>query len=668
MNSYLYLGRVEHTRLTPVRHHLDYRLYVYAIDLADLETLDRRLPLFGYNRMRPVAIRDRDYLDRAPGAVGDKLRRLVEREAPGTPVERVVLVTSPRYFHYVFNPVSFYYCYDGEDRLSAAVAEVNNTFGERHLYVLPNLPANGYPVRLEADKRFHVSPFNRVEGRYRFHFDDIRHRLDIRIQLLRDGEPAFEARLHGRPVALNAVSQFTTILSHPVVPHLTVPRIYWQAARLKFQRGLAYNDKPVPQSRQTIRHAPPTPIQRRCRKLVFGTLERATEDGLEVLLPDGARRRFGAPGHSFPARLRIRDHRAFSRMVLGGDIGFGEAFMHGDWDSDDVTAVVRFFIRNRRTLDDGRLPSTVLARAVESLAHFARRNTLVGSRRNIRRHYDLSNDFFETFLDPTMTYSCGIFERPEDSLETAQRAKMRRLMELARIGPGDHVLEIGCGWGGFAVEAVRRTGCRVTGITVSRAQYRYARERVRAAGLADRIDVRLVDYRRMTGRFDKIVSVEMLEAVGHRYFGAFFACCDRLLAPDGLVALQVITIPDAHYEQYRREADWIQKHIFPGGLVPSLSVLARAMADRSRLTMERVENIGIHYARTLRRWRRRFEANRRRVAELGFDETFQRKWIYYLSSCEAGFAERVLGDLHILLTRPGNTILPSDVPGRTAAP
>ncbi len=295
--------------------------------------------------------------------------------------------------------------------------------------------------------------------------------------------------------------------------------------------------------------------------------------------------------------------------------------------------------------------------ALEKLRYLARRNTLPGSRRNIHRHYDLSNAFFQTFLDDSMAYSCALFSHPGESLEAAQRNKYRSIIEKARIGAGDHVLEIGCGWGGFALEAVRRCGCRVTGITLSRDQHRLARERVREAGLQERIDILFHDYRSIRGRFDKIVSIEMLEAVGHGYFGAFFKRLDRLLAPGGIAVIQVITIPDRRYDAYRRSHDWVRKHIFPGGLLPSLTILTRSMTRHSGLMVDHLENIGDHYALTLAEWHRRFTADRDQAARLGFDRRFQRKWAYYLGTCEAGFRERVLGDLQLVLTREGNRSL-----------
>ena len=662
VNSALYPGRVEHRRFFPVPHRLHYRLYVYAFDLDELDLLDRTLPLFGYNRLRPASLYDRDYLTQDPGDIRSKLQRIVAQRAPGLAFTRAVMVTSPRYFSYIFNPVSFYYCFDAAARLVCTVAEVNNTFGEKHVYVLPlATPAaeGDYPVRLQAAKAFHVSPFNAVDGTYHFYFADIRRELDIRVALHREGREIMNARLCGQIRKLNAGRQLSTLLRHPILPHLTIPRIYWQALRLKVQRGLVYHDKPLPASPMTIRRVPATTIQRRCAALVMRTLTRTRHGALALRLPDGRTHRFRGTKEGPQAALVIKAHRFFTRIALGGDIGLGEAFMHGEADSEDLVTLVRFFIRNREVFEDGRFKSALANKALDWAVHLRRRNTLHGSRRNIRRHYDLSNDFFRLFLDESMAYSCGIFATPHASLEAAQQEKFAMIMRKARLKPTDHVLEIGCGWGGFAMAAARQTGCRVTGITVSPAQYALAQKRISAAGLADRITIRLADYRHVRGRYDKIISIEMLEAVGHAYYGRFFHGLERLLAPHGIAVLQTITIPDPHYERYRRECDWIQKHIFPGGLLPCLAVLTRAMTRHSQLVVDHLENIGDHYALTLAAWRQRFMSNADRAAALGFDHVFQRKWHYYLASCEAAFRERVLGDLQLVLTREGNPHLRS---------
>lgn len=655
MNSRIFIGQVKHERLKPVRHQLTYPLYVYCFDLDELTELDRTLPLFGYNCLRPASLYDRDYLDDSDGTVREKLTRFLEPEGYADAVTTVMLVTSARYFNYIFNPVSFYYCFSRRGDLVCVVAEVNNTFGERHVYI-PRRAGNegtGFPARFSAPKHFHVSPFNDVAGTYEFVFSDIRKELFTRINLYRDDELAFYAELWGTPVPLTASRHAKVLLSHPLIPHLTIPRIYWEAAKLFFVRKLSYHEKPVPISMMTIRRNPPTLFQKRCMKFIVTLLNGIRRGAIRMTLPDGTTRTFGSESTKDPGVMDIHDYGFFSRVILGGDIGLGEAYVDGLWDSPDPATVISAFIENRDSVSDGAFITTAYTRLRDRILHLARANTPAGARRNIRKHYDLSNEFFETFLDRSMTYSCGIFKSPGDTLEDAQKNKHHAVIEKARITADDHVLEIGCGWGGFAIEAVKETGCRVTGITVSQAQYDYARNRVFKEGLDDRITLHLRDYREMHGKFDKIVSIEMLEAVGHKQLGTFFHKLDDLLRENGRIVLQAIAIPDQRYDGYRKDADWIRKHIFPGGHLPSLGALINAMKNHSSLAVDDVENIGLHYARTLREWRRRFEENIDTVSAMGFDRSFRRKWLYYLASCEATFATRYLGDLQLVLTRPG---------------
>ena len=303
------------------------------------------------------------------------------------------------------------------------------------------------------------------------------------------------------------------------------------------------------------------------------------------------------------------------------------------------------------SLDPAAINPGPLSRFAHRILHTRRRNTPQGSRRNIHEHYNLGNDFYCLWLDPeTLLYSCAVFERPDQTLADAQIAKIRRVLEMAGIRPEHHVLEIGCGWGGFAIEAVRLTGCRVTGITISEAQLELAQARVQAAGLADRIELRLLDYRDLDGRYDRIVSIEMLEAVGHEYFECFFRKCNGALKPEGRIVLQVITIPHERYASYRRSPDWIQKHIFPGGVLPSREILATAM-ETAGLRIGQADNIGQHYPPTLRAWREQFNAHAADLSRMGFDTTFQRKWNYYFAYCEAGFATGHIDDWLLALVR-----------------
>ncbi len=404
----------------------------------------------------------------------------------------------------------------------------------------------------------------------------------------------------------------------------------------------------------------PTPAQRAAFGAVRARFERLERGVLWLRLPDGDLRAFGDDPTGPTALLAVHEWRFFSRLVLGGDTGAGESFMDGDWSSPDLVALVRLFLANESALEL-RGFSGGLRRLADRALHLTRRNTRRGAKRNIRAHYDLGNDFYRLFLDPSMTYSAAVFPSEEASLEAAQREKYRRLADRAGVRVGDHVLEIGCGWGGFAEYAAGELGCRVTGITLSLEQAAFARERMARAGLDDRVEIRVVDYRDLDGRFDAIVSIEMLEAVGHEWLGEYFATCDRLLAPGGRAAIQVITIPDQIYDRYRRSSDWIRKHIFPGGHLPSLGAMQRAIADRSSFVVEQVENIGLHYAETLRRWRLAFMRRLDEVQALGFDQRFVRMWEFYLGSCEAAFAHRKLGSLQLVLARPGEARGPAAV-------
>jgi cyclopropane-fatty-acyl-phospholipid synthase len=640
--------------MTPVKHAFSYPVYFYCLDLDELETLDQTVRGFGYNRLNIAAIHDKDYLD-GEGSIREKLFRHLEQHGCADGIERVELITMARFFNYIFNPVSFYYCYRGDGSLRCAVAEVNNTFGDRHLYIL-NEPLDDpadYPVHYRQPKQFHVSPFNNMEGWYDFSFPRLNDNVHLAITLTRDNERIMVARLSGEARPLTSGDLARTLLRYPFAALLNFPRISWEAAKLYYRKKLGVYSRPTPRHPMTIGLPPPSLTDRIGRAGFLRFLNQLQEGGLVLRTPDGNERFFGDWNSPNRKELVVLDYKFFRRLVKDGDIGFGESYMAGEWTSNDLTGLLRLFVENRRLLQSKTVIRSGVARLASRMRHALRRNTLRGSRKNIQEHYDLGNDFYRLFLDQeTMFYSCAHFESETDSLKDAQLRKAHDLIRKADLKEDEHVLEIGCGWGGFAIEAVKQTGCRVTGITLSEEQLKLARERVESEGLSDRITFELIDYRHVEGSFDKIVSIEMLEAVGHEYFGTFFATCDRLLKPDGKAVLQVITIPDERYEQYRRRTDWIQKHIFPGGLLPSVPILRKAMEQASTLRITDLEDIGPHYAPTLAEWRKRFTAHHEKLLELGYDDVFQRKWIYYFSYCEAGFATRYIGNHQLVLERP----------------
>ncbi|WP_372394216.1 cyclopropane-fatty-acyl-phospholipid synthase family protein [Azospirillum sp. HJ39] len=378
---------------------------------------------------------------------------------------------------------------------------------------------------------------------------------------------------------------------------------------------------------------------------LLGLATRLRHGELSLRLPDGRLLRFGEPAGGEPtggdeagalrADLALTDPAAARRLLLGGDIGLAEAYGDGLWHSTDLPALIELAIRNEAELRGG-LDGSALAAVANRLFHRSRANSRSGSRRNIAFHYDLGNDFYRLWLDPGMTYSSALYEHAGQSLEDAQEAKIRRAADLLEVRPGDRVLEIGCGWGGMAEHLAGRRGASVVGLTLSSEQLAFARGRVAAAGLAGAVDLRLQDYRDAGGTFDRIVSIEMIEAVGEAHWPRYFATLRDRLAPGGAAVVQAITIEDARFPSYRRNCDFIQRHIFPGGLLPCPSAL-RAQAERAGLVVEHAEMFGQSYARTCAEWRRRFLAAGPQVAAQGFDERFRRLWDYYLAYCEAGF-------------------------------
>jgi cyclopropane-fatty-acyl-phospholipid synthase len=403
----------------------------------------------------------------------------------------------------------------------------------------------------------------------------------------------------------------------------------------------------------------PAIIERFARRAVLARLAGIKRG--RIVIEDGDERiTFGEEisGADLRATIRITDQRFYSDLALGGSMGAGEAYMAGSWTTDDLTALVQIMIRNRDVMEgmDGGLAR--LASPARRLLHYFNRNTRAGSQRNIAAHYDLGNDFFELILDPTLMYSCAIFTRPDSTLEESAIAKVDRICRKLDLRADDQLLEIGTGWGGFAIHAAKNYGCRVTTTTISRAQHDYAIKKIAEQGLADRITVLFKDYRDLSGQFDKAVSIEMIEAVGHHFVDSYFHKCGELLKPDGVMLLQAITIADQYYGSAVRNVDFIKKYIFPGSFIPSVTSLCNSITRASDMRLFHLEDLTPNYAETLKNWRLRMFQNIERVRALGYPEEFIRMWDFYLSYCEGGFRERYIGDVQMLLTKPASRISP----------
>ncbi|OOH76714.1 SAM-dependent methyltransferase [Pseudomonas koreensis] len=382
------------------------------------------------------------------------------------------------------------------------------------------------------------------------------------------------------------------------------------------------------------------------------------KNGQLLVVEDRERLMFGTPGSALLGEIHVLDSAVWGMVAGNGSIGAGEAFIHGYWSSPDLTAVVRVFVSNLDVLDAMEGGLARLGRPLVQGLHWLNRNTRKGSQKNIAAHYDLGNDLFEQFLDPTMMYSAAQFLTPEDSLEQAQLNKLERICQKLALKPDDHLLEIGTGWGSMALYAAQNYGCRVTTTTLSKEQYAFTAQRIEQLGLQDQVTLLLKDYRDLTGEYDKLVSIEMIEAVGHRFLPTYFKQCAHLLKSNGLMLIQAITIREQRYEQAKRGVDFIQRYIFPGGALPCVQKMLEVVSRDTDMNLLHMEDFGLHYAKTLRLWHENFRRAHGRLTELGYDDYFLRLWEFYLCYCEGGFLERTIGTAQLLLAKPAAMTAP----------
>ncbi len=374
----------------------------------------------------------------------------------------------------------------------------------------------------------------------------------------------------------------------------------------------------------------------------------------ELIVHEGPERLIFGDGGPLKATIRIQNSEMWSQVAMNGSVGVAESYMDGHWVCDDLVALVRIFVRNRDILDSMETGTARIGQWLMRLKHGFRKNTEAGSRRNISEHYDLSNQLFRIFLDPTLMYSSAIYQNADETLEVASQRKLDRICEKLALQPGDNVVEIGTGWGGFALHAAKKYGCKVTTTTISQEQFDLATSRIEEAGLTDRVTILKQDYRELTGQYDKLASIEMIEAIGHQFLNTYFGKINSLLKPDGIALIQAITIEDYRYAGALRDVDFIKRYIFPGSFIPSITEMLKAATASSDMKLVHLEDIGPSYALTLKEWRKRFTENLPEVRKLGFDNPFIRMWNYYLAYCEGGFIERSIGDVHLLLAKPRN--------------
>ena len=394
-------------------------------------------------------------------------------------------------------------------------------------------------------------------------------------------------------------------------------------------------------------------FDRLCRKFTLNFLSQLRHGSI-TLIEAGEAQQFGDADAELNTTITVTDPAFYQKLVLAGSVGGGEAYIHGFWRCDNLTALVQIFARNLEVLDKMDSTWARLSRPMLKLLNFRNRNTISQSRRNIAAHYDLGNAMYQLFLDPSMMYSSAVYPTADSTLEQAQQHKLQQICERLQLKASDHLLEIGTGWGSMAIYAAQHYGCKVTTTTISQQQYDYTKARVAELGLQDKITLLFEDYRLLTGTYDKLVSIEMIEAVGDDFLDNYFEKCSSLLKPDGIMVLQAITMVDHRYQQYVREVDFIKRYIFPGGCLPSISRMASAVANNTDLVIRQVQDIGFDYARTLKDWCDNFMAQRDAVHQLGYDDNFIRLWHFYLCYCEGGFRERATSAVHLVLSKPQN--------------
>ena len=643
--SAIYEGFVQHHRREP-EHEFRYPLFMAYLDLDELPwVLD---PFPGWSARRPALawFRRADFLGDPERPLADCVRDAVAERTGEAPEGPIRMLGNLRHLGHAFNPVTFYYCFDAAGaQVRSVLAEVTNTpWGERHVYLLGGSNGGSGVIRGELDKDFHVSPLMGMDHRYDWRTTTPGDQVVVHIDSSSAGRPSFDATLslQRRELRPGDDARHPHALSGDQRPRAGGYLLAGLPAEAE-GRGV-----PSPSGARMSERLRDRMARRACCAL----LERIGE-GRVCVAESGSEREFGcASADGLSAAVHVRDPRAWS-LLLRGSSGLARGYVEGHWQTDDLVGLIRLIARNMSGIDRLRRRWHPVLGRLQKVARLVPRNTRGGARSNIAAHYDLGNDLFATFLDEQLVYSSAFFPNAGASLDEAQHAKLERICTRLELDTDDHLLEIGTGWGGLAIHAAREHGCRVTTTTISREQADYARRKVSDLGLEGRVTVLESDYRDLTGSFDKLVSIEMVEAVGWQYFDTFFRRCSDLLRPGGAMLLQAIVITDESYEAEKASRSFANTAVFPGGCLPSERVIDEIVARETDLVSTWRDDITEHYSRTLQLWRERFVAAAPMLAARGYDERFRRLWAFYLAFSEAGFRERRIRDLQLLFAKPG---------------
>ena len=648
--SDIFIGTLFHKRFHPKVHAFTYPAFFFGLDCDSLENLAKNNLFFSYNRFNLFSIYDKDYLKNTKQTIANKARSILQQHGHTDTITSIKLLTSARCLGYCFNPVSFYYCYT-EQTLTYIIAEVNNTFGERHPYILScTHDQTGKLITSSATKEFYVSPFFDTDGFYDFKFTPYNNTMKLIIDYKKENRLLLHASLCGSQSCMTSLTTLKLLLSLPWTCFATFSRILFQAFNLKFKKYLPIKQKMKIKHKDSFIIKKPSFLQYLCMKLILRRLSRITQCYLSITLPSGITQSFGDETASIKATLWIKDYRFFSRVAIRHEIGLGESFMLNEWESNDVKTLLTLFLTNKNVIQNKNSLFSFPARFLLIFQHFLNQNHITNSKKNIGKHYDLSNDFFQCFLDDTMMYSCAFYPSDESSLYDAQKEKIKKIIDASNIKPGMNILEIGSGWGSVAIELATNHDCHVTTVTISQEQFQFVKQKIQDLNLTDKITLLFQDYRHLDGTFDRIISIEMLEAVGHKYLPVFFNKVNDLLNDSGKAFIQSITIRDDAYHAYTSSTDWIRKYIFPGGHLPSVDHIKHIIKN-TNLSLSFAENIGPHYVKTLQDWKEKLQTNIKDVKALGFDDIFIRKWFYYFEYCQAGFHADHVRDYHLIFDK-----------------
>lgn len=593
------------------------------------------LPLFEKNTRILFSIHDANYLTPGQNSLKEKLTLFLKKEAPNIDYTEALMLTCPTFFGLNFNPVSFFYLLNSSQDIIAIIAEVHNTYKEKHLYLLTTPTEKKDYLIFENVKNFHVSPFFTVDGKYRFIFSKNMDNIEITINYFKGSKLMFNANLKLTTESLTG-KRFTSMAGNYIHTAVTTfPRILIQATILKFKHKLRHFKNQGLKSPNSFSRKSPTIVNKLAITLLNKYLKKIDTLGLEINCPDGSALSYGQPSSKKLAKINVLDYRFFNLLVLKSDIGLADAYIKKYWDTDSLETVFEVFIANESLLKTSNVFISFY-RTINKIQHQLRKNNISKAKKNIYEHYDLGNRFFELFLDKNRVYSSAIYSSPSESLEDAQINKINQALTMADVQPSHRILEIGSGWGALAIHAATTIGCHVTTVTISEEQYNHVKAEINKRHLDALIEVKLMDYRLLSGKYDRIISIEMLEAVGHDYLTTYFKKCYDLLNRNGKAMFQCIMIPNNRYESYRNSQDFIQKYIFPGGHLPSMVAIKQA-SKMANFNWMMSTTITDHYVKTLRTWEKTFLEKKDQILSMGFGHEFIQMWVYYFNYCSAGF-------------------------------